>query len=779
MIRQYELTERVLSYDPKADEALLNRAYVYAMQKHGDQKRRSGDLYFSHPLEVAAILTGLKLDDATIATALLHDVIEDTDGTRVEIDQMFGPKIAELVDGLTKIKRLDLASKRAEQAENFHKLLLAISSDVRVLLVKLADRLHNMRTLEHNSPESRERNSQETLDIYAPLAGRIGMHEMREELEGLAFRWINPKGYKAVNEKLAELRRTTAGLTDETIEALGDKLRKSGIEAEVSGREKKPYAIWDKMVQKKTSIEKLSDVYAFRIKVQSVEDCYRALGLVHTMWKAIPGRFKDYISCPKQNNYQSLHTTVIGPRNQRVELQIRTHRMHEIAEYGIAAHAIYKDTRRTGHGNGAYGGGNGAQAVTNDGGDDSAIRPYIWLRKMVESLTDGTNPEETLEQTKLELFRDQVFCFTPKGGLIALPRDATPLDFAYAVHSDVGNIASGAIVNGRQVPIETKLRNGDEVEVLTTKGHVHPEAWEAFAATGRAQLAIRRQAREAQRRRQVELGRRLLGAQFHRAGAEPPEDLHKLVMRFNQRSPEDVLAKIARNEISIDDAVAALDINGRVGEANAGTARSRRTDRPEEGDGWLRLSSASNLKFRTTEARFEPGADVERQDVAADDDAAREEAPFLGLPETGIPIRGLKDDVPVAFEPGGAVPGDRVIGVLTADGIIVFQIHSLRLKAYEHERWIDVTWDVDQRKLERFPATVDVVAPNQPGILAQIAQIIGQAGGNIDKLHMIDRASDFTTMRILLGVYDLAHLTHIISGLRFNTVVSGVDRVFE
>ncbi len=791
MMRQYELTERVFSYDPKADEALLNRAYVYAMKKHGDQKRRNGDPYFSHPLEVAAILTGLKLDDATIATALLHDVIEDTDGTRTEIEHLFGPKIAELVDGLTKIRRLDLMSKKAEQAENFRKLLLAISSDIRVLLVKLADRLHNMRTLEHNPPESRERNSQETLDIYAPLAGRIGMHEMREELEGLAFRWVNPQAFRAVSEKLAELRRTTAGLIDETTLALEANLRDHDIDAVVTGREKKPYAIWDKMVQKKTSIEKLSDIYAFRIKVDTVDECYRALGLVHTMWQAIPGRFKDYVSCAKQNNYKSLHTTVIGPRNQRVELQIRTHRMHQIAEYGIAAHDIYKDTRR---GSNGVNGANGNHGPTASHGasapnlsDESAIRPYIWLRKMVESLTDGSNPEEFLEQTKLELFRDQVFCFTPKGGLIALPRGATPLDFAYAVHTDIGNIASGAVVNGRQVPIETKLRNGDEVEVLTTKGHVHPEAWEAFAVTGRAQLAIRRQSREARRRRQIELGRRLLAAQFHRAGAEPPDDLHKLAMRFNQRTADDVLIAIARNEIGIDDAVAALDVEGRVAEAAGGGPRGRRTDRAEVEDGWLRISSASNLKFRTTEAHA--GADFVAAAAAAGDGRAVAGAAAVGdtvtsapaaeVPPSGIPIRGLKDDVPVAFEPGGALPGDRVIGVLTPDGILVFQIHSPRLQAYEHERWIDVTWDVDQRKLERFPATIDVVAPNQPGILAQIAQIIGQAGGNIDKLNMVDRASDFTTMRILLGVYDLAHLTHIIAGLRSHAVVNGVERVFE
>jgi GTP pyrophosphokinase len=772
MMRQYELTERVLSYDPKADEALLNRAYVYAMKKHGDQKRRNGDPYFSHPLEVAAILTGLKLDDATIATALLHDVIEDTDATRVEIDDLFGPKIAELVDGLTKIKRLDLMSKRAEQAENFRKLLLAISSDIRVLLVKLADRLHNMRTLEHNSPESRARNSQETLDIYAPLAGRMGMQKMREELEELSFRWLNPEAYAAVTGKLAELRKTTAGLIEETNQALGEKLAAAGIAGKVYGREKKPYAIWDKMVQKKSSVEKLSDIYAFRAIVDSVEDCYRALGIVHTTWQAIPGRFKDYISCPKQNNYQSLHTTVIGPRNLRVELQIRTWRMHEIAEYGVAAHAIYKDDRAAvnggngtvaiGNGANGNGSGHGTNGHAADAADGAGLGPYMWLRRMVESLTDGANAEEFLEQTKLELFRDQVFCFTPKGGLIAMPRGATPLDFAYAVHSDIGNQANGAIVNGRQVPIDTKLRNGDEVEVLTSKTHVHPEAWEAIAVTGRAQLAIRRSAREAKRRRQVELGRRLIEAQFHRFGLEAPDDLHKLTVRFNQRAVDDVLIAIAREEIDVDDAVAAVDLDGRLQAAKEGQPRARKVERGENEQGWMRLARASGLKFRSADAAAAAATRAVEPAVVA-----------------GFPIRGLKDDVAVVFEPGGAVPGDRVIGVLTGDGISVFQIHSPWLAEHENERWIDVTWDVDPHKLERFPATIDVVAPNEPGILAEIARIIGQAGGNIDRLTMVERASDFTTMRICIGVYDLSHLNHILTGLRGSSAVAGADRVFE
>ena len=349
MMRQYELVERVLRYDPKADESLLNRAYVYAMRAHGNQKRASGDPYFSHPLEVAAILTDLKLDDATIATALLHDVIEDTEATRAEIDQLFGSEIGVLVDGLTKIKRLDLVSKKAEQAENFRKLLVAISTDIRVLLVKLADRLHNMRTLEHVPPASRRRASEETLEIYAPLAGRMGMQAMREELEELAFRWLHPEAYRTVRERLDRLTDNNQGLVGEIRLSLIEKLGEAGFAGDVTGREKKPYSIWRKMENRQISLEQLSDLYGFRVICKSVEDCYRVLGVVHTTWRAVPGRFKDYISTPKQNGYRSIHTTIVGPRHQRVELQLRTQEMHGTAEYGVAAHTLYKDlTERAG-----------------------------------------------------------------------------------------------------------------------------------------------------------------------------------------------------------------------------------------------------------------------------------------------------------------------------------------------------------------------------------------------------------------------------------------------
>src|SRR3954447_22819167 len=430
MMRQYELVERVRRYNPNTDENLLNRAYVYAMHAHGLQKRASGEAYFAHPLEVAAILTDLKLDDATIAAAVMHDTIEDTEATLEEINRSFGPQIGALVDGLTKIARLDLVSKRAAQGENFRKLLLAIAADVRVLLVKLADRLHNMRTLGFMSADKRKRIAQETLDIYAPLAGRMGIQEMRNELEDLAFKNLNQEAYETIRRRLSDLSSRSERLVEEVETDLKRKLAARGVQAQINGRQKSPYSVWRKMERKSVAFEQLSDVFGFRVIVDGLEDCYQALGVVHTAWPMVPGRFKDYISTPKQNDYRSLHTTVIGPGRQRVELQIRTAEMEEVAEYGIAAHALYKD-----------GGAENARLA-------SESRAYQWLRRTVDLLAEGDNPEEFLEHTKLELFHDQVFCFTPKGRLIALPRGATPIDFAYAVHTDVGNTAVGCKING-------------------------------------------------------------------------------------------------------------------------------------------------------------------------------------------------------------------------------------------------------------------------------------------------------------------------------------------
>jgi GTP pyrophosphokinase len=749
MMRQYELVERVQKYDPSANEALLNRAYVYAMQAHGHQKRASGDPYFSHPLEVAAILTELKLDDATIAAALLHDVIEDTEVTRAEIDQKFGKEIGALVEGLTKIKRLDLVTKKAEQAENFRKLLVAISSDIRVLLIKLADRLHNMRTLEHMKPESRRRVSEETLEIYAPLAGRMGMQTLREELEQLAFKWGSPEAYKTVVDKLDDIHKKNAGLVEEIVTALKARLAGAGLQAEVYGREKKPFSIWRKMENRQISLEQLSDIYGFRIVVDGLDACYRALGIVHSAWRAVPGRFKDYVSTPKQNNYQSIHTTVVGPRHQWVELQIRTRDMDQIAEYGVAAHALYKDGVHV-NGDGPVPNGSGlAQQKEN---------PYIWLRRLVDTLLEGDNPEEFLEHTKLELFQDQVFCFTPKGRLIALPRGATPIDFAYAVHTDVGNSCVGAVINGRQLPLTTQLKNGDQVEILTAKGQTPPAAWERIAVTGKARSSIRRAARDALRRQYSELGRRLLVSAFLRIGQEyTDEKLKKGLVRLTQKSVEEVHAGVGRGELPVKDVIRAIVPEAELDKEPAAAPRKRsRRQRGQSEEGWFNVAKVLNLKFRWPGSG---GAEAKQAQV--------------------LPIRGLKNDVPVMFEEGGAVPGDRIVGVLSdGEGIRIFQIHSPKLKEFEHEKWIDVTWDIDPDHPERFPAKIVVTALNEPGTLAQIAQVIGEADGNIDNVRMVRRAKDFTEILIELEVWDLDHLTQIIAGLKSKAVVSSVERMF-
>jgi len=738
MTRQYELVERVLSYQPSANEAMLNRAYVYAMRAHGNQKRASGAPYFSHPLEVAAILAEMRLDDATIATALLHDTIEDTAATRSEIDTLFGSEIGTLVDGLTKIKKLDLVTKKAEQAENFRKLLLAISTDIRVLLVKLADRLHNMRTLKHMRPAKRKVIAEETMDIYAPLAGRMGMQWVREELEDHAFRWLNPEAYAAVVERLKILRERNQGLIDEIEGALTTKLKEAKVKGVVGGREKKPYAIWNKMERKQISLEQLSDIYGFRIVVPKLPDCYHALAVVHTTWHAVPGRFKDYISNPKQNDYQSIHTTIVGPRHQRVELQIRTELMHSVAEYGVAAHGLYKDLN----------GANGKSKVPSQ--DSNA---YRWLRHLIGMLLEGDNPEEFLEHTKLELFQDQVFCFTPKGRLIALPRGANGIDFAYAVHTGVGNTCVGAKINGRPMPLSTPLRNGDEVEIICSEVQQPPVAWQSLAVTGKARSAIRRATRDAVRAQYGKLGREILDRAFQRRGKTfSDESLGAGLGRLSQKTADDVMAAVGRGELASADVIRAVFPEEGPPEP---PKRRREVKRAEEG--WFGLGKVMGLKFRWpgSAGRGRPGG------------------------PSGIPIRGLRGELPVNFAEGGAVPGDRIVGILTTgQGITIYPIHANALKAFdeEPERWIDVTWDIDEDNPQRFPAKIAITAMNEPGSLAQVASVIGEGDGNIENIKLTNRVPDYTEMLIDLEVWDLQHLNEILAGLRAKDVVSSAAR---
>ena len=744
-MRQYELVEKVLSYNPKANEALLNRAYVYAMKAHGQQKRASGDPYFSHPLEVASILTGLKLDDETIATALLHDTIEDTETTRDEIEKLFGPKVASLVDGLTKIEKLNLVSKKTQQAENFRKLLIAISSDVRVLLVKLADRLHNMRTLEHMRPDKRRLIAQETMDIYAPLAGRMGIQEIRDELEELSFRWLHPAAYETLMSRLNVLRDQNRGLTQEIATELKAKLKAQSIEAEVYSREKKPYSIWLKMQNKQIGLEQLSDVYGFRVIVPTLADCYAALGVVHMTWRVVPGRFKDYISTPKHNEYQSIHTTIVGPRHQRVELQLRTAEMHQIAEYGVAAHSGYKLA--------ALAKLNGdAEGVKGPAPTESSA--YQWLRKLVANLLEGDNPEEFLEHTKLELFLDQVFCFTPKGRLIALPRGANAIDFAYAVHTDVGNRCVGAKINGRHMPLMNELKNGDEVEIILSDAQTPPAAWENAVITGKARSAIRRATKEAVRKQYLSLGRDIMRAALERAGKSGDTELGQVLPRLGHRSVEDLFTAVGRGETTADEVLKAIDPSL----VQEGAPKRRTITRNDEG--WFNLRRVTSFKFRW------PGLLGASLDDAEDDKS--------------IPIRGVNGTSVVHFAEGGAVPGERIVGILDpGKGIIIYPIHSPHLREFEEQldRWIDVTWDIKEGATEFFPARIQVMAVNEPGSLGKIASVIGAAGANIDKLQMVHRGHDYTEMMIDVEVLDLKHLTDMLNGVKNLNVVSSARRV--
>lgn len=730
MMRQYELVERVKRYNPAVDETQLNRAYIYAMRAHGTQTRASGDPYFAHPLEVAAILTDLKLDEATIMAAVLHDTVEDTEATLDEINRVFGPEIGSLVDGLTKIKRLDLVSKQAAQGENFRKLLLAIAADVRVLLVKLADRLHNMRTLQFVSPEKRARIAEETLEIYAPLAGRMGIQEMRDELEDLSFQSLRPDAYETITRRLSDLSARSERIVEEIERDLTAKLAAKGVSADVKGRQKRPYSVWRKMERKSVAFEQLSDIFGFRILVDDADACYRALGVVHTTWPMVPGRYKDYISTPKQNDYRSIHTTVVGPGRQRVELQIRTADMDEVAEYGIAAHALYKDM----------------VGETSQLAGES--RAYQWLRRTVDLLAEGDNPEEFLEHTKLELFHDQVFCFTPKGRLIALPRGATPIDFAYAVHTDVGNTAVGCKINGRMTPLVTELQNGDEVEIVRADGQIPPAAWETLVVTGKARAAIRRATRAAVRRQYAGLGRQILNRAFERAGkALSDEKLKGALPRLARGSVEDVLAAVGRGEMFSGDVVKALYPDYK--DERRGLAHD------PNGAGWLSLAQDSGFKVKLPNGSDGGGG--------------------------AIPIRGLDVDLPVRFAPnGGAVPGDRIVGILTpGEGVTIYPIQAGALAAFDNEpdRWLDVRWDIDADAPQRFPARLALESINEPGTLAQIAQVVADHDGNIDNVSMIRRTHDFTDMVLDLTVWDLKHLNAIVGELRARDVVSRVERV--
>ncbi|MDE2487325.1 MAG: bifunctional (p)ppGpp synthetase/guanosine-3',5'-bis(diphosphate) 3'-pyrophosphohydrolase [Alphaproteobacteria bacterium] len=718
-LRQFELIEKVRSYDPTADEALLNRAYVYAMRMHGAQKRASGDPYFAHPIEVAGILTDYRLDTATIVTALLHDVIEDTPVTRAEIDELFGGEIGELVEGVTKLSKLELSSETLRQAENLRKFILAISKDVRVLMVKLADRLHNMRTLQHiKQAAKRERIARETLDIYAPLARSIGMHRMTTELEELAFEHLNPVAHNAICRRLETLRQQQGGAVSLVSGEIAAKLETAGIPARVFGREKHPFSIWRKLQRKSIGFSQLSDIYAFRVIVDTEDDCYRALGVIHRAWPSVPERFKDFISTPKRNNYRSLHTTVVGPRGMRIEMQIRTEAMDLVAEEGVAAHWRYKDQ--------SYGFDIEHQKAA--GGRD----PLVNLRHLVQVLEHGGDAEELVEHAKLEMYLDQVFVFTPKGQLVSLPRGAMPLDFAYAVHTDIGDTTVGVKINGELKPLRTVLSNGDVVEVIRGGKPAVPPDWRSLTVTGRARSAIRRHIRQTEKEEFTRLGRATVQQTF--------ESVDKTLKDISLRPALDRFAVPTEDELF-------------------------------EAVGRGRVAPPQVL-----DAIF-PGLKAAEREVAA----ARRH--IAGGKEARLYVRGggLTPGVSINFgECCSPVPGDRIVGILESDGrgLTVHTIDCETLAQYEdrEELWRDLQWTPEAERNAIARARLTATIRNAPGVLGQVCTVIGEAGGNIVNLRMHHRQKDFFDVDIDVDVSDARHLTHIAAALRANPSVETVDR---
>jgi GTP pyrophosphokinase len=712
MLRQFELVERVKSYDNDADEDALNRAYVFSVKAHGSQQRANGDPYFSHPIEVAGILTRYRLDTATIVTALLHDTIEDTGTTLDQIERGFGKDVAKLVDGVTKLSRIELQSAEKNQAENFRKFLLAMSDDLRVLLVKLADRLHNMRTLRYiKDADKRRRIARETLDLYAPLAERIGMRDFQEELQDLAFAEIDPGARNAIVTRLDDLLAEGGARKEEIIETLRRTLAAEGIEAKITGRAKTAYSIWKKMQQKDVEFSALSDIMAFRIVVKAMPDCYQALGCIHGRYRVVPDRFKDFISSPKPNGYRSLHTGVFGPGGHRIEIQIRTDEMHQIAEVGLAAHWQYKQ---------------------DASGRDR--EQYRWLRGLLDILEQAQEPEEFLEHTKLEMFQDKTFCFTPTGDLIELPRGATVVDFAYAVHSEVGDRCVGAKVNGRQTQLRTVLKNGDQVEIVTSKAQTPSPEWERFVVTGKARARIRRFIKLRARSEHLELGRAMLEKAFRQRDGEFTAKLVEPVLRqFGVNSVDDLAVGVGRTDIAAADVAAASLPTPPPPAAELPPSVRRRTRRPNG-----------------------------------------------RAPDPAIDIRGLIPGMAVHFAKCcHPLPGERIVGIVqTGRGVTIHTIDCENLENFsdQPERWLDVSWQGAPGDEAGHVARIQVTVANEPGALGAITTLIGKYDGNIANLKFVGRSADFFDMLIDIEVRDIRHLTNIVAALRTASVVSSVQR---
>jgi len=713
MISDKALIEKVKSYNPDTDITQLQHACDFSKDAHGTQKRASGSPYFMHPLEVADILADMRMDECSIITALLHDTVEDTHVTLEEIGHLFGHEVATLVSGVTKLAKIEYQTEHVRQAENFRKLLMAMSEDIRVLLVKLADRLHNMRTLHYvKSPEKRTRIAHETMEIYAPLAERIGMQQLKNELQDLAFAELHPEARDSIINRLDYLREQGRDVIARILEALTRTLTDAGLQDKITitGREKTPYSIWRKMERKNISFEQLSDIMAFRILTDSIETCYQVLGVTHIHYQMVPDRFKDFISTPKENGYRSLHTVVMGPEQRFIEIQIRTRQMHDIAELGVAAHWSYKQKRE----------------YSTDG------KQYKWMRELLYILEHATDPEEFMENTKLEIYYDQVFCFSPKGRLIALPKGATAVDFAYEVHSDVGSHCTGVKINGRVMPLRTQLANGDQVEILTSETQVPSPAWENFVVTGKAKSEIRRFVRAQKRKEYVKLGRSLLEKRMKEEGLALTKEFIKTALKvLNKKHVNDVYAMCGEGLTSVDDILKAF---------------------------------FPDTKFR--KKRRNPfallGFNMDRD-----------------RNKNALAIKGLKPGLAVYFaECCHPIPGDTIVGVVTTGkGMTIHTSDCEMLTNFSStpERLVDVSWGNNSTEFG-FISRIQVILSNEAGSLATLANVIAKHKSNISNLKITDRSSEFFEMLVDIGVKGDSQLDTIIRSLLTKKCVHSVKR---
>ncbi len=697
MIDVEDLIALVRNYNPHTNADLIRKAYAYGRKMHEGQFRHSGEEYFSHPVAVAAILTEQRLDDATIITALLHDTIEDTGSTYREISDMFGQEIAELVDGVTKLTNLQLNSTETKQAENFRKLFMAMSKDLRVILVKLADRLHNMRTIRSMRPEKQLGKARETMDIYAPLAGRMGMQWMREELEDLAFRVLNSEARNSIMRRFITLQRETGDVIHKITNDIRLELEKAGIEADVFGRAKKPYSIWRKMEKKEQGFSRLSDIYGFRIITENEADCYRVLGAIHQRWRAVPGRFKDYISQPKSNGYRSIHTTVSGRDGKRVEVQIRTRQMNEVAEVGVAAHWAYRDGERT--------------------ENPFLVDTKKWINSLAERFDNADDHGEFLEHVKLEMYADQVFCFTPKGDVVKLPRGATPLDYAYAIHTRIGDSCVGARVDGIRVPLWTRLKNGQSVEIITAEGQTPQSSWVDIVVTGRAKAAIRRRLREEDRERFIKLGRELARVAFDHVGKKATEKaLATAAKQLGLKSAADLLARIGAAELPARDVIEALY--------------------PELDQ------SGEEVEPKRAVVGLEPNQTFKRA---------------------------------ACCQP---VPGERIVGITyRGQGVVIHAIDCEALAEFEEQshRWVDLQWHSGTHAPVNT-VSLDLTIRNDAGVLGRICTLIGEQHANISDLHFLDRKPDFFRLIVDVELRDVEHLHAIMLALEAESDVASIER---